>query len=698
FNQAKFWNGKEGWIGESSASQRNVYRYSDIEKLFTSLYPSEYPHWDAAGGQLLWNGPNLTVKESEIPPAMTDYIFSKTEVIDGEECDVFDGPGRSEKLWVTKSTGLLKAMSRYYGNTPKDGWLETANKVTGRDFSSMQEYRGWVKKQSEKALTQISARWAEASWPNAKPGNLSVFSDYREIAPGVMWPMKVDRIVVHSNWNGTKSTGTYKYYYSSISTTETLRQFSMAELARMALPEPGLKVTDRRNEVPVEYEWTEAFDEEDARRALNSKLATKRKQDEEINRINATPINSVDDAMKILKEGPKVEPVKVWARAINYLTDHPQEAVPKLIAAIDSEKDDHPLSKYAFAARAIGDRRSIPALIRAIPRTLLPGRSDYGLIIKDDKLGAFLQKHDLDPGEPGNWNDAWRFGYGRAQREVFGTLQSMTGQKMDEFELRFVHLQGTKRQRQTARRQFDRVAEQWAIWWEANWNTLVDDAAYSKVGLASKPLAEPATPRDYVWPTGPKLILESVSKGGTVQLISESESSCCFLDLDTGRTAGWPKELGKQPTGADANTADLRKLTAWARKEGFDVLGIKLGPKGKDKPRYCVQPIGMQTWKITPDEYRRLPDAMHGKTKYPLSRPVKMMVPDEPMGTEQRGEGNNAFLFVTNEGTAGVMILTAQVTEIGGGGGYSTSSNSTRGFFRGVRYELRAFVTSVEQP
>jgi hypothetical protein len=49
----------------------------------------------------------------------------------------------------------------------------------------------------------------------------------------------------------------------------------------------------------------------------------------------------------------------------------------------------------------------------------------------------------------------------------------------------------------------------------------------------------------------------------------------------------------------------------------------------------------------------------------------------------------DAFLFVTREGTSGVLRLTAQVTEIGSAG-YSGANGSfeNRGFYRGVKYML----------
>src|SRR5437868_11916439 len=73
-----------------------------------------------------------------------------------------------------------------------------------------------------------------------------------------------------------------------------------------------------------------------------------------------------------------------------------QEAVPPLCAELDRTTVDRAIRRLAFALRAIGDPRAVPGLIRAIPRTHLPSSSDYGLIVADQALTEFMQKHDLD--------------------------------------------------------------------------------------------------------------------------------------------------------------------------------------------------------------------------------------------------------------------------------------------------------------
>ena len=61
---------------------------------------------------------------------------------------------------------------------------------------------------------------------------------------------------------------------------------------------------------------------------------------------------------------------KGWATAARRLTEIGKPAVPPLIEELDRTTADRPLRSLGFTLRAIGDPRAVPALIRAIPRTL----------------------------------------------------------------------------------------------------------------------------------------------------------------------------------------------------------------------------------------------------------------------------------------------------------------------------------------
>src|SRR4051794_21561322 len=137
--------------------------------------------------------------------------------------------------------------------------------------------------------------------------------------------------------------------------------------------------------------------------------------------------------------------------------------------------------------RPAGDRRSAG---RAVPKTLLPSSSDYGLIVGDKELTDFMQAHDLNPGKGGTY-----FDLGRPGREIVGALRSLTGQGFDDDELFSMSLSEDSRRQVLQRRIYARQARRWQAWWEENWRTLTDDAAYQRVDLkvADEPL--PPAPR-----------------------------------------------------------------------------------------------------------------------------------------------------------------------------------------------------------
>ena len=676
--QSRYWDGREGWIGETYASPKNVYRYSTIEKLTDFLHPGMFPQWHAAGGRLAWPGPEVVLRENETAPGQTRYLPAGEDTVDGVACRVFDGPERMEKIWVEKESGLIKAVSQYYAqNTAWNLEAERLKQITGRAFAGVGEYRQWFDEQTEETKAELRVYWAQQNWKDAYPGNLSIFSEYEEISPGKRWPMRCERIVCHAL---DAKRDRFKFYLNEVVTTGVEKDFIIEELAATALPEPGVKVTDRTTTVAFDYNWDEALSEEQIERFREAKLAEKRAEEAEENRINATPIDSVADAIEILTEGPATDPTKVWARAIKHLADHPAPALPALIEKLDSEDRDHPISKLAFALRAIGDARAVPALIRALPRTLQPSRSDYGLTLEDRELCRFMQEHD-DGKSGGNY-----FSYHRAFREVVCSLRRLTGKQFNEMELNWIHLQETEPQRRLARQQFDRVAQKWAAWWEANWQDHIEDPAYARVDLPKTVAPAGRPPAAGKPPSGPGVKLVGINSG-TFQSVHNGSGSC-FVDLDTRREAGWPSEL--PPLGK--TLLDSPELRDWARREGFDLVGITYTPEGEQEPLCCVMPLDLRAWAITEEEHRGLPDMLRGKKPYPFTRPVDLLVPrreiPKPRDPEHSGD---SFLFVTREGTAGVLRLTAQVTEGTDISGYASSVDDQFegvGFYRGVKYGL----------
>jgi beta-lactamase regulating signal transducer with metallopeptidase domain/protocatechuate 3,4-dioxygenase beta subunit len=371
-----------------------------------------------------------------------------------------------------------------------------------------------------------------------------------------------------------------------------------------------------------------------------------------------------------------------WADAVRTLVQIGKPAVPAIAAALDEEDRNHPIRKLAFTLRAIGDPRAVPALIRALPRTLVPSCSDCVEYMEDPELLKFMQKHDLNAGESGN-----TFSYGRPFREVVDALRKLTRANQNDTELNWMFLAKTPVQRDAQRKLFYDLAQRWEAWWSQNWQRLGVGNGYAAVNLPPLKLellaAEAA--RTPALLTGPKLGLVGGFSGKIIQSAHESKQ-LCFIDFDTGRETGWPKEL---PPLAQMG-ADDQRIATWADKQGLDLMGITYQPPGYDAPIYCLQPLGMKVWQLTPEEQRLLTKAIMGEIPYPLGHPVDRLIPRKETyeGPDKNELGGTAFLFLTREGTAGLLRMTAQVTDTHVQSGQRSSPDdqfSPIGHFRGAK-------------
>src|SRR5262249_27500956 len=87
--------------------------------------------------------------------------------------------------------------------------------------------------------------------------------------------------------------------------------------------------------------------------------------------------------------------IETYTAQLKELVEIAHRAVPALAAALDRATRDTPMRLLPFTLRAIGDPRAVPALIRAVPRTLRPPGSDCGMSVRDAELLKFMLANDL---------------------------------------------------------------------------------------------------------------------------------------------------------------------------------------------------------------------------------------------------------------------------------------------------------------
>lgn len=333
-----------------------------------------------------------------------------------------------------------------------------------------------------------------------------------------------------------------------------------------------------------------------------------------------------------------------WCRTLKEIVDLGPAAVPSLVRELDATDNDMMFRCMGFTLRAIGDKRAVPALIRALPETLVSPGSDMGLQAVDPELLAFAQKHDLDPMDLDN-----RYVFGRPVREISGALRTLTGENHGEEELYHVMLGGSKSQRQLKRRLYRQVAGEWADWWKANWQSQTDDRAYAAVGLP--PIEEvsdiPAPALDSRFKTG----------GGNSNWILESvrnpQANEVFYDFDIGRAGTLPKRWKE---GGDIASHE-KEIVLWATLQGFDLMGTEyLTPDGKSV--FALRSLGMQTWELPRERWKAEEKEVTLKSLQELGRSAGPYLLHRPAGSDLFAPEEHApFLFITRHGTPGLLFV-----------------------------------------
>ncbi|HEY2250776.1 MAG TPA: carboxypeptidase regulatory-like domain-containing protein, partial [Planctomycetaceae bacterium] len=337
-----------------------------------------------------------------------------------------------------------------------------------------------------------------------------------------------------------------------------------------------------------------------------------------------------------------VDETELWCSLMRALVGVGRDAVPQLCDELDTTTENRTLRRLAFALRSIGDSRAVPALIRAIPKTLLPGSSDYGLIVEDKELTAFMQKHDLDVGEGVAF-----FGLGRPEREIQGALLKLTKRSANDVTAFGFSRSEDPRRQVLQRRILLQRAQEWQTWWEAHWRELTGDAAYQKVGLTIVDEPPPPAPKTL----GPNARLGGDGMMGAVlsPAIEKGQYACYFYDLDTGEQPRWPAHIPK-----DEAKFDQKQLAAWAAESGVDLMCIThRGPDGKET--YVLRTFGVKAWDIGPRELRNI-DKLIAARKLPEGRDVGELLMHYDAESQQAvPDANGAFIFITREGSMGLI-------------------------------------------
>lgn len=380
---------------------------------------------------------------------------------------------------------------------------------------------------------------------------------------------------------------------------------------------------------------------------------------------------------ELRKLNRSVDEEELWCSLLRDIVTIGRDAVPQLCEELDQTTDNVTVRRLAFALRAIGDTRAIPALIRAIPKSVFRSSSDYGLLVEDPQLLQFMQLHDHEPGKQGQY-----FFLGRSEREIVYTLHKLTGQDFDDDRIAGVSLSDDPRRQMQQRLFFTRHAQRWQTWWEAHWQEFVKDPAYQKVNLKG---FEGAIPE-------PARLGESSQVINTLigQVLSPPNQNGQFVvhfyDLDIGCQVKWPAQIARNET-----PATLEKLSKWAAEQGVDLMCITY--RGSDGTETSIlKSFGMQVREIDTRQNRNL-DRTLKTGVLPEGREIGDLLMHIDPGTRQPAPDENAiFIYKTHEGNLGVIEIVDRITRTADLTGLPGKPAQGVGFHKGVQFNLKQII------
>lgn len=346
-----------------------------------------------------------------------------------------------------------------------------------------------------------------------------------------------------------------------------------------------------------------------------------------------------------------------WCRTLKEIVDLGPDAVPGLVRELDVTDNNLMLRSLGFTLRAIGDKRAVPALIRALPKTLLPPGSDMGLVAEDVELVAFAQKYDLDKEHRGK-----EYGFGRPVREICGALKALTGQDLGEDDLVHVMLEGSpsqQQQQQLRRRLYRRVTEQWAEWWNQNGRGLVGDERFTAVRLP------PAADAEDIPPPSPDSRLKTDVGGGHrgwfLESVESPKAEFVFYDFDIGRVGRLPPKW--RNVERDEIAKRQEEIAFWAIREGYDLMGTEYEAKGGQKV-FALRSLGMHTWELAAERWKTTFEDVTLKQLQEQGRPAgKFLFHQTGEGDEIAPRERATFLFVTRHGTPGILFVGVEILD-----------------------------------
>lgn len=311
-------------------------------------------------------------------------------------------------------------------------------------------------------------------------------------------------------------------------------------------------------------------------------------------------------AIYIIRHQQLVDRAPKWAAALRDLVKYGHVAAPILCAESEHPADDFELRAIGFALRGINDPRTVPWLIKALPK----GQSfanDYGVSLYDGGLYNFMAKYQLDP-----HSRFFRYpdvSFGRSVHEISAALIHITGHKDSQDYLRCPGGQVTPKMVQQVHEKLKAGARRWRTWWKHNSHRLVGKRKIQAFARQVRQIRKQMQKDHPIEKEGLRVFGPPVPLAQDVRLTSvrtvflpytEAWNVPAFLDFDTGRIL----TRGEGNIGGGSFNLDR-----WYVQSPFDASVLAMVPHPKTQPQkfvYTLQGHDTHVWHVSNQRWKTI--------------------------------------------------------------------------------------------
>ncbi len=168
--------------------------------------------------------------------------------------------------------------------------------------------------------------------------------------------------------------------------------------------------------------------------------------------------------------------------------------------------------------------------------------------------------------------------------------------------------------------------------------------------------------------------------------IQEGHHAEYFYDLDTGARPGWPTHIPR-----DEARFDSKQLADWAADNGVDLMCVThRTPDGTQT--FVLRSFGMKAWEIGRRDLRNLDRLIVAGTLPEGHNVGDLLIHYDDESKRSIPDANAAFIYVTREGSLGLIETTDRVTRTGDLAGMAGNLPAGFGFQLGVRFNLKSII------